>query len=182
MVLEHLILRMLRDKSAADFADLPAFRASIQDSPEAAGVLVGLLRDLPEPLVDRAHLMLSECGAAALPQIAAGLSSGTAVYRSALLSIAWTIVAALDPKYRSAFLSTFMEPVRGLFGEKEIVDPAPGNLGPVEIEYEYRLCDEGYLLLRYLSGKAYDEDDFRALTFEERDREIATMGGRTLVA
>jgi hypothetical protein len=169
VAVEEVIRRLAADERITDFESVSAFRTAVRDQPEAAEVLVRLLRE-PHPLGGRARQMLVLFGPAAFPAIAAALAAATANERSNLLSVAWTILAGEEPEDRRAAVTTLVPAVSGLFDDTTLLQPL--DAGPVEIEYVYRVCDEAYLLLLYAFDRNYDEADFRDLDDDERDRTI----------
>ena len=182
MAIEDVIRRLLADERVTDFESVSAFRTAILDQPEAAAVLVRLLRE-SQPLGGRARQMLSLFGPAAFPAIAAGLGEATADERSNLLSIAWTILASEEPEERRLAVAPLAPAVIALFDNTTVLQPL--DAGPVEIEYVYRVCDEAYLLLLYALEREYDEAEFRDLDDGERDRTIREfrrrLGGAAIV-
>ena len=182
MAVEDIIRRLLADERTTDFESVSAFRTAIRDQPEAAAVLVRLVRE-PQPLGGRARQMLSLFGPAAFPAIAAGLGEATADERSNLLSIAWTILAGEESEERRTAVAPLAPAVTDLFEDTTALHPL--DAGPVEIEYVYRVCDEAYLLLLYALEREYDEAEFRDLDDSERDRTIREfkrrLGGAAIV-
>ena len=63
-----------------------------------------------------------------------------------------------------------------LFADDTVI-PAELESG-LEIEYEYRVCDEAYVTCQRLLHPDFDESLFRGLGFDERDGEIRVLQSR----
>ncbi|MCU1230970.1 MAG: hypothetical protein JWO97_3854 [Acidobacteria bacterium] len=176
-IAETAITRLLAS-DVEDYEDVPLFRTVVLDNEEAAGLLVRALGNGAASVQERAAAMLSLFGPAAYPAIAAGLAEGTAEWRSDLVAIAWTITSTSESPQRAPQFATLRAALQPLLEDKRPI-ASPITDTPVEIEYSYRVCDEAFLLLRYAEQPAqYDEDEFRGMTFEERDEVIRAWRGR----
>jgi hypothetical protein len=174
---ELLIMGMLEDEEL-DFLESPAFRNRIlTQAQESVEILLGILKNGPENLATRAGEMLSLFNADAVPFIASALDQGDSEWREQLLVILWSILASLDSKEIEGLLQTLApHPVPLLRDSTLTVGTAP--VEPVEQEYRYRLCDEAYAMLQYLRNPDFEEDIFRHMDEDERDKEIQALSRR----
>lgn len=176
-----LIGRLLADSRVEDFEQSPVFTSQIQDRPEAATILLDIMRNESPATAARARAMLALFDQPALEPIAAALALDGAVWRRSLLNLLWALITTHESREWPALLDLVVPDVLPLFRDETVV-PADLESG-LEIEYEYRVCDEAYTMCQRLLHPDFDESLFRGLDFHERDGEIRVLQsrlGRTL--
>ncbi|HTP03428.1 MAG TPA: hypothetical protein VMJ64_18785 [Anaerolineales bacterium] len=171
-LLESLIRRLLADQKTVYFDDSPIFREQILNHSEAVPLLVQIMLRESPALAGRAGEMLSLFSQPAWKPLLDALPPAAADERTLLLGAAWAVAQNSDPEQRSAMSAEAMPVLRALLRDKARPDPDTSQT-PVEIEYPYlRVCDQAYLLLRYLENPFFDETLFRSFDDTNRDLEI----------
>jgi len=178
-LLVTLIRKLLTDSKITYFEDNMIFRTQVLDQPEAADILIDIMASDTPDHAARAGEMLSLFSWPGVSPVLKGLSRQGTEWRTNLMSVLWSIVTNSEDLDRSEILQESLPHIlpllddRGLYMNPEVEHP-------VEIEYEeYRICDEAYLLLRYLQAADYDDEDFfKELAYDERDAEIKRLRSR----
>src|SRR5262245_56330973 len=124
----------------------------------------------------RARAMLALFDEPALKTIGWALALDGAVWRRSLLNLLWALITTYETREWPAYLSLVVTDVLPLFADQTVV-PADLESG-LEIEYEYRVCDEAYTTCMRLLHPEFDESLFRGLGFDERDGEIRVLQSR----
>ena len=171
-----LIGGLLADSRIEDFEQSPVFTSQIQDRPEAAAILLDIMRSDSPATAARARAMLALFDEPALTPIAAALALDGAVWRRSLLNLLWALITTHDAREWPALLDLVLTDVLPLFADDTVV-LAELESG-LEIEYEYRVCDEAYVTCQRLLHPDFDESLFRGLGFDERDGEIRVLQSR----
>lgn len=171
-----LIGRLLADSRIQDFEQSPVFTSQIQDRPEAAVILLDMMRNDSSAIGARARAMLALFDEPALKPIAEALALDGAVWRRSLLNLLWALITTHETREWPVLLDLVVPDVLPLFRDETVV-PADLESG-LEIEYEYRICDEAYTMCQRLLHPEFDESLFRGFDFEERDSEIRVLQSR----
>jgi hypothetical protein len=168
---EHLIIRLLVNQEVTDFEESTVFRTLVRDQPGAPQALLRLMES-PNPVIAaRAGEMLCLLRPAAVPVIARALGRGDLEWRLNLIGVVWAIVAPLEKRELDSLAAEVSSDLASLFDDRRpVTQPATEPL--TEIDYEYRVCDEAFVLLRYLEDPSFDEDLFRQFDAGTRDAEI----------
>ena len=172
-----LIRKLLADTRIEYFGINPTFRKEIKDRPEAAEILVEMMTSEAPEIAARAGEMLSLFGRPGLKPVAKRLSEQNTAQRIALMCVAWAIVLNSEKTDYQEMLQSVSSDLVQLLGDRSSIPQEPYE-DDVEIEYEYRICDEAYLLIEYLMDPDHDEDLFRLWTNEERDAAISLLKWR----
>jgi hypothetical protein len=173
---EALIHKLLADPKIDDFDDNPVFRTQVLNRPEAAEILVRFMRTERPEIALRARRMLCLFDRSALQPVAAGLEREDALWRYNLIHIIWAIISVEESRERPLLLKEVLPQVVSLFQDKTVVSPE--YRFPLEVEYQYRVCDEAYVLCGRLLDPEFEESVFRGMGFEERDGEIRVLQSR----
>jgi hypothetical protein len=171
-----LIGGLLADSRIEDFEQSPVFTSQIQDRPEAAIILLDIMRNESPATGARARAMLALFDEPALGPIGQALALDGAVWRRSLLNLLWALITAHETREWRALLDLVVPDVLPLFTDETVI-PADLESG-LEIEYEYRVCDEAYTTCQRLLHPEFDESLFRGLDFHERDGEIRVLQSR----
>jgi hypothetical protein len=178
-LLETLITKLLADSKITYFEDNMVFRTQVLDQPEAADILLDIMAsDTPDNAARAGEMLSLFSWPGALP-VLKGLSRQDTEWRTVLMSVLWSMVTNSEDLNRADMLQEGLPHILPLLDDRSLfINPEVEH--PVEIEYEeYRICDEAYLLLRYLQAADYDDEDFfKELTYEERDAEIRSLRNR----
>ncbi|MBN1885292.1 MAG: hypothetical protein JW876_07215 [Candidatus Krumholzibacteriota bacterium] len=170
----QVILSLLRDDRIADFDSSLLFRSEIKDDPAAASILVGIMHDGAPGLAARAREMLCLFDRGYAQALAEGFSKSGASWRGNLLDLLWTVHTAQGEEKQAAAARELRDPLILLLADRDVIPLQTDK--PIEVEYEVRVRDEAYLLLRLMDDPAYDEDGFLSSSFDERDDEIRRYG------
>ena len=173
---EALIRKLLADSKITDYEESPIFRASVLNRLEAATFLVDVMFEASPDIADRAKGMLCLFDPVALAPVAAGFARPGAQWRSDLLDIAVTIIGVQDSREWAKLLEELLPKVGPLLVDRSVIDRA--GAAQMELQYEYRVCDQAYVLLRELLDPEYDPYEFLLMEFEERDAEIRALRSR----
>lgn len=171
-----LIGGLLADSRIEDFEQSPVFTSQIQDRPEAAAILLDIMRNDSPATGARARAMLALFDEPALGPIGEALALQGAVWRRSLLNLLWALITTREPREWPGLLDLVVTDVLPLFTDETVI-PADRESG-LEIEYEYRVCDEAYTTCQRLLHPDFDESFFRGLDFDERDGEIRVLQSR----
>jgi len=171
-----LIGRLLSDSRIQDFEQSPVFTSQIQDRPEAAAILLDIMRNDAPATGARARAMLALFDEPALKPIAEALALDGAEWRRSLLNLLWALITTHETRDWPTLLEPVVPDVLPLFTDQTVV---PSDLeSGLEIEYEYRVCDEAYAMCQRLLHPEFDESLFRGFEFDERDGEIRVLQSR----
>jgi hypothetical protein len=177
-LLESLIRRLLADQKTVYFDESSVFRDQILDKPEAVPLLIKIMLREAGELAERAGKMLSLFSEPAWKPLLGALTDAAPDERTLLLGAAWGVAQNTALEQRSAMAAEGLPLLRPLLRDKTRPDPDTTNT-PVEIEYPFlRVCDQSYLLLRFLENSVFDESVFRLSDDTDRDLEIQHYTGR----
>jgi hypothetical protein len=152
------------------------FRERVLNQPGAAEFLLEVMqKETGKPALG-ARCMLCQFDVSALPFIAQKLSDPQVAWRDGLLEVLWAIISVEKPRDRVAAIQSVFPSIDPLLEDHSVI-PFEHEL-PIEVEYEYRICDEAYALCQRLLNPDFDESLFTILEFEERDIEIRNFRSR----
>jgi hypothetical protein len=173
---ESLIRRLIASADMDTIWQNKLFLQNVLNRPGAAEFLLELMRKETGETASSAHRMLCQFDMSALPIIAQALSYRNVEWRNQLLDVIWAIVSVEEPRDRAEALKGIFLQIEPLLSDRTIIAVEPEL--PIEIEYEYRICDEVYALYQRLLVEDFDESLFRAMEFHERDVEIRVFRSR----
>jgi len=177
-LLESLIRRLLADQKTVYFDRSPVFRDQIRDNPEAVPLLIKIILREAGELARRAGEMLSLFSQPAWKPLLAALTPAAPDERILLLGVAWAVAQNSALEQRPAMSAEALPLLGTVLRDEARPDPDTSNT-PVEIEYPYlRVCDQAYLLLRFLENPFFDESIFRLFDDTNRNLEIQHYTGR----
>lgn len=142
--------------------------AEFAKAPYLAELILPALSSGRDALVANARQMLTLFDETALLTIARGFEVDDATARSEILGVLWAYLISMAPDDRAAWLEAIAPYLRpGLDDERR---PRRGYAEPevVEMEHDYRVCDDTYLLLNRLLDREFDDSRFRVLEENER--------------
>ncbi len=150
------------DELAAEFARSPGW----------SDVIVPELGSSSVDRVANARFLLTLFPDDALLTVARGFAIDNPTLRFEVLGVLWAFVVGSRDDEREDIvieLAPHLEP--GLVDQRR---PERGFANPeqMELEHDYRICDETYLLLRRLRDRDFDDSDFEAMEEDERDQEV----------
>jgi hypothetical protein len=93
-----LIGGLLADSRIEDFEQSPVFTSQIQDQPEAAAILLDIMRNDSPATGARARAMLALFDEPALRPIGEALALPGAVWRRSLLNLLWALITSHEPR------------------------------------------------------------------------------------
>ncbi len=171
--LELIIDKLLRDEKIEFFSTVAAYRREIHDNLDAARYLLSIMRDDPA-LSGRAGRMLSLFFEAGLKSLVNEFDDNNTEWRTWLLIIASSIVINIQNEGREISDQDIYMKILPLLSDTSVIDNPQSEESPVEFEYEEtRVCDEAYILLRFMQNPDHDDEElFYDLSIEERDFEI----------
>ncbi|OAN59909.1 hypothetical protein [Sphingomonas sp. TDK1] len=140
----------------------------LAEHPEWAETAVPYLATGQPSLVAAARRILTMFDEQALCTIARGFEIDNATARFHILSVLWAHLIAMDLRERAEWLEEVAPHLRRGLGDMRV--PVRGFNEPeiVEIENDYRLCDETYLFLNRMLSLDYDDSVFAMLEEEAR--------------
>lgn len=173
---ETLVRKLITSANIDTIWQNKLFIQNVLNQPGAAEFLLELMRNEMGETASGAQRMLGQFNTSALPIIAKALNYREAEWRNQLLDLIWAIVSVEDLRNREAALKGIFPQIEPLLNDRNIIPFKPEM--PIEIEYEYRICDEVYALYRRLLEDDFDEGLFRAMEFHERNYEIHVFRSR----
>jgi len=172
----NLIIKLLDDSDIVDFEENLLFREELLEDPEAIKFLLEIMRTDSHQRRGRARKMLLEFSDDSLPEISKVLSLQGANWRNEIVEIISTIASMSDQDKLPSIYQAIKLNVMPLLNDSDWIEHDFKN--PVEIEYKSRVCDEAYMLCKYLLVPDFFDGDFLDLNEQYRNREISTFRSR----
>lgn len=157
--------------------------------PEWSEIILPVLASGQERLVANARRLLCLFDTQALLTIARSFEIDHATARFEILGVLWAHIIAMSPRDRQDWLESVAPYLRPGLTDKRV--PERGFADPVrlELEHDYRICDETYLFLNRLLQPEFDDSRFALLDEEKRravieqfDRRFDNLFGSPAVA
>lgn len=175
--LQNLILNKLFDEKITFYLDDQEFTKRILNHPEAAVILIQIIKTEEADLATRAANMLSFFGEPGLKVLFDSIISGSSTWNAYLLSIASMMVKNMKHWEVSKILHQpeIIENIVKLLRDVTWIPLPDQERQLVEIDYEYRICDETYIFIIYMLDPSFDEGLFQQMSVDKRDREIVRL-------
>jgi hypothetical protein len=142
--------------------------AEFAKAPHLAELILPALASGRDALVANARHLLTLFDETALLTIARGFEVDDATARSEILGVLWAHLIGMVADDRAAWLEAVAPYLRPGLEDERV--PHRGYAEPevVEMEHDYRVCDDTYLLLNRLLDSEFDDSRFRVLEENER--------------
>jgi hypothetical protein len=147
-------------------------------NPGLAELLLPALASGSTARVANARRLLSLFNEEALLTVARGFEIDDATARFEILGVLWAIIVAAPPREWPLMLDSvapYLKP-----GLEDRRRPERGFADPerLELEHDYRICDEVYLFLNRLRSADFDDSYFEVLEDDRKDAEVSQFGRR----
>jgi hypothetical protein len=168
--IRDLVLRTPPDR---DLAAMPIVTTQVLADPENAVEFVPYLARRDSPVYSNALRLLCLFDRAAVPGLAGALAEHNELVRQEGLGVIWSILFLESPQVVRHSLAEAWPNLTKLLGDQRpLVDAMPPH---IERDFRGRVGDAAYIVVRGLLDREFDQSEFRAMTPDERDREVTTL-------
>ena len=180
--LEAIIAKLVSNSKIKHYYDSRIFLERIMDEKDAAEILVRIMEEGTQESSIRAGEMLSMCTISAILPLVKDLNTKNTRTQLGRLSITRLIILQSDfDESKRTIEEVFNEVILHLLPllNEESTLEVTNYEEDVEIEYlQYRVCDEAFLVLVYLSDVDFDEEYFQDQDYEMRNTTIKNYRNR----
>jgi hypothetical protein len=167
--------------------DLLAERLS--QHPQWAELLLPFLASGHGSVIANTRRLLTLFGTDALLTIGRGFEADDPTARFEILGVLWAHLIGMPPHEREFWVESIASYLRPGLADLRVPDRGFADPERLEMEHEYRICDETYLFLNRLWDSQFDDSRFAVLDEEGRrdvveqfDRRFNTLFGSPAVA
>lgn len=157
--------------------------------PEWSEIILPFLASGQDRLVANARRLLCLFDTQALLTIARGFEINDATARFEILGVLWAHIIAMASSDRQEWLELVAPYLRPGLTDKHVPERGFADPERLELEHDYRICDETYLFLNRLLQPGFDDSRFALLDEEDRraiieqfDRRFDNLFGLPAVA
>ena len=151
-------------------------RAEFERHPGWAEFLLPGLGSQSNARVANARRLLAMFPRDAMLTIARGFEIDDPNVRMHILGILWGFLVSAPPRDRELILAEVLPHLKRGFEDKR--RPERHLQEGTEIEHDYRICDEVYVVLNYLRSKDFEDSYFELLEEDRQDAEISQFARR----
>jgi hypothetical protein len=156
----------------------------LANHPQWAELLLPFLASGRAAIVGNARRLLCLFDDEALLTIARGFEADDPTARFQILGILWAHIIAKPPRDREYWIEAVAPYLRPGLADKRRPERFFADPERLELEHDYRVCDETYLFINRLLDPAFDDSEFRVRDEEGRraiveqfDRRFANLLG-----
>ncbi|MFX1369805.1 MAG: hypothetical protein ACFFAY_14510 [Promethearchaeota archaeon] len=184
--LKAIIDKLVSNSKIKHYYDSRVFMERIRDEQDAAEILVRIMDEGTKESSIRAGRMLSMCTISAILPLVKELTTKNTKDKLSRLSLSRLIVlqsgSGQSKRTKKEVFTEVIHHLLPLLNEKSKLE-VTNHEEDIEMEYlQYRVCDEAFLVLIYLSEMHFDDGYFQDQDYEMRNSIIKTCKNRFLVA